>query len=367
MLLLNIASKHKAQAVSYDVKGAFLHAKFEPEDERIYLAISADIAAIWIEIDPTATEFIDERGELLLELDRYVYGLKQSPYKFMQHIRQVLLDTGYIQNTHDECLYYKRNEKGFSVLSIHVDDILQVSDNQWFVTELHNRLIEIYGDITFHPNADSYIGLSLQRSHDLSTFTLTQKGLIDKTILKYLKDEPLDTRKTKYPADSKLFYSGAEYIKKAVYDEVSKRSKISHQASTEADDIPRSEYLGLIMSLMYIARLSRPDILLPVTFLATRSHIANTTDMSAAKKVLRYLRDTRDEGLILKCDSLQLNMHCDASYGVHTDGKSHTGYAITLGKLMSYVVCKSAKQKLVSSSSTEAEILAMVDCLKAAI
>jgi hypothetical protein len=193
MLLLNIASKHKALAVSYDVKGAFLHAKFEPENERIYLAISADIAAIWIEIDPTAAEFIDERGELLLELDRYVYGLKQSPYKFMQHIRQVLLDTGYTQNTHDECLYYKRNEKGFSILSIHVDDILQVSDNQSFVTELHNRLIEIYGDITFHPKADSYIGLSLQRSHDLSTFTLTKKGLLDKTILKYLNDEPLDT------------------------------------------------------------------------------------------------------------------------------------------------------------------------------
>jgi hypothetical protein len=89
MLLLNIASRYKARAVSYDVNGAFLHAKFESGEERIYLVISADIAAISIEIDPTAAEFVDERGELILELDRYVYGLKQSPYKFMQHIRQL--------------------------------------------------------------------------------------------------------------------------------------------------------------------------------------------------------------------------------------------------------------------------------------
>jgi hypothetical protein len=34
---------------------------------------------------------------------------------------------------------------------------------------------------------------------------------------------------------------------------------------------------------------------------------------------------------------------------------------------MFYIVCKGAKQKLVSSSSTEAEILTMVDCLKTAI
>jgi hypothetical protein len=118
MLLLNITSRYKAKAVSYDEKGAFLDAKFEPDEKRIYLVISAENAAIF---DPTAAEFVDERGELVLELDKYVYGLKQSPYKFMQHIRQVLLDTGYKQNSHDECLYYKRSEQGFSILSIHMD------------------------------------------------------------------------------------------------------------------------------------------------------------------------------------------------------------------------------------------------------
>jgi hypothetical protein len=63
------------------------------------------------------------------------------------------------------------------------------------------------------------------------------------------------------------------------------------------ENIPRNEYLGLIMSLMYNAKLSRPYILLPVTFLATRSHVANAADMQAAKKVLKYLRNTIEMGL----------------------------------------------------------------------
>jgi hypothetical protein len=59
------------------------------------------------------------------------------------------------------------------------------------ITELNNKLTETYGDIVFDPQADSYIGISLQGSPDLRTFTLSQRGLIEKTIAKYLKDEQL--------------------------------------------------------------------------------------------------------------------------------------------------------------------------------
>jgi hypothetical protein len=121
------------------------------------------------------------------------------------------------------------------------------------------------------------------------------------------------------------------------------------------------------MSLIYVARLSRPDILLPVTFLATRSHVANAAASISAKRVLKYLRDTSDIRLRIMCESLQHKMHCDASYWVRTDGESHTGFAITLGNLLSYVMSKSTKQQLVSSSSREVEILPMVDYLKVAI
>jgi replicative superfamily II helicase len=52
--------------------------------------------------------------------------------------------------------------------------------------------------------------------------------------------------------------------------------------------------------------------------------------------------------------------HIDASYGVHGNGKSHTGCKVTIGKSgASYF--RSAKQKIVTKSSTEAELVALSD------
>jgi hypothetical protein len=50
----------------------------------------------------------------------------------------------------------------------------------------------------------------------------------------------------------------------------------------------------------------------------------------------------------------------DASYGVHADGKSHTGSCIVVGETGA-VHCKSAKQQIVTKSSTEAELVALSD------
>ena len=49
---------------------------------------------------------------------------------------------------------------------------------------------------------------------------------------------------------------------------------------------------------------------------------------------------------------VHVTSYIDASYGVHTDSKSHTGCIITLGKGAIY--SKSATQKLNALSSTEA-------------
>ncbi len=56
-----------------------------------------------------------------------------------------------------------------------------------------------------------------------------------------------------------------------------------------------------------------------------------------------------------------------AAYGVHTaSGKSHTGCAIVLGS-MGPVLAKSSKQKCVTKSSTEAELVGLSDTASLAI
>ena len=58
---------------------------------------------------------------------------------------------------------------------------------------------------------------------------------------------------------------------------------------------------------------------------------------------------------------MTIDIYADASFATHVDSKSHTGYSIYLnGNLIKY---RSAKQKLVTTSSTEAELVSLYDAV----
>lgn len=57
---------------------------------------------------------------------------------------------------------------------------------------------------------------------------------------------------------------------------------------------------------------------------------------------------------------IQLRVFIDAAYGVHVDGKSHTGSCVVIGDVGA-VHSKSGKQHIVTKSSTEAELVALSD------
>ena len=45
-----------------------------------------------------AAPYVAEHGQLLLLLDRFLYGLQQSPLKFQLHLSRTLVDAGYKQH-----------------------------------------------------------------------------------------------------------------------------------------------------------------------------------------------------------------------------------------------------------------------------
>ena len=113
-LLFNIASYYKCMLHTVDIRGAFLNAEFTSADAPICLRINADVVPYWILQDPAAKPYVTDNGELLLLLDRFLYGLKQSPLKFQLHLSQTLSAAGYKQSIHDECLFYKTDGHNFS-------------------------------------------------------------------------------------------------------------------------------------------------------------------------------------------------------------------------------------------------------------
>jgi hypothetical protein len=115
-----------------------------------------------------------------------------------------------------------------------------------------------------------------------------------------------------------------------------------------------------VATLLYPAKRVRPDILTAITFLTTRVQKPTLEDWHKLDRVKKYLNGTQGLGLRLQADKMvALQSYIDASFGVHSDWKSHTGSCQTLGRGAFY--SKSVKQKLVTKSSSEAELVAFSD------
>jgi hypothetical protein len=349
-LLFNLASYYQCTLASFDIKGAFLHAKFGETDETTYIRIPKEIAELWVKQDPSAVPFLESDGTLLLELDKFIYGLKQSPYKFGEHLTAVLISLGYERLVHDPCLFVRRglSEEQFSVCSTHVDDILQACSSLALYEELRDGLVKAYGEITSNPAADAYLGMTIERTSCKKFLKLTQCGLVDRLVESYPRG-----------ARDSCHYSSAAAA------DLFEAEGHTDAASLNGDQ--RREFLSVVMTLMYLARLTRPDVLLATTYLASRTHKADARDVSDVRRVIRYLEKTRKRGVVINCTSLQLYLKCDASYGTHSPGANcygHTGYLVGFGSDMSYLHARSGKQKVGSTSSTDAEIIALVDAVK---
>jgi len=123
----------------------------------------------------------------------------------------------------------------------------------------------------------------------------------------------------------------------------------------------REHFHSMVAKLLYLAKRVRPDILTTISFLATRVKEPTLQDSIKLNRVCRYIRSTKDKCIVLK-SSGDIVAYVDSSHAIHSkDGKSHTGVYVTLGEGPIFV--RSAKQKLMTKSSTEAELVALSDAL----
>lgn len=114
--------------------------------------------------------------------------------------------------------------------------------------------------------------------------------------------------------------------------------------------------------LLYIGTRVRPEILLTVNYLSTRVNKFTEGDWSKAMRCLEYLNSDPALGLKLRVgERFEINLYADASYGLHADGKSHSGAVVRIGGATVY--CKSTKQRIVTKSTTEAELVCASDMI----
>jgi hypothetical protein len=318
--VIAIAAKHNMLIHQMDVKTAFLNGYL---DEDIYMAIP----------DGVKVKDVDSK---CLKLKKSIYGLKQSPLSWNKVLDDFLVRNQMTRSTADPGVYMRSVNNHRLFVTTYVDDLLIASQSLTLINEFKKKLAERFemsdlGEL-------KYI-LGIQVSQKSGRITISQQHYVDELLEKFKMPECKGYTTPMEP--------GAALVK-----------------ATESDTIVDAPYASLIGSLLYLSNCTRPDITFAVNRLSAFNAQPTTQHWQAAKRVLRYLQETKDKGLVYTRNSDNtLAGYSDSDWASDKgDRRSTTGYFFMLnGNAISW---NSKRQKTVAASSCEAEYMALFEAVK---
>jgi hypothetical protein len=339
-----IAASEGRKVMVLDIGGAYLNA---PMNTGIIVHMRLDpvMTKILNELSSDYSHYTDENRCVVVALDKALYGCVESAALWYNHISRTLTDDGYVPNPHDPCVFNKVDSTGVQcTLALHVDDIFATSESLALLDALAKCLEDKYHEYRRQDGpVIGYLGM---------TFDFTIPGEARVTMDGYILDlikscEVIGAAKT--PAAETLF-------------DVRESGVPGNLLATPAEAKWFHLHHKFVAKVLYAAKRVLPECLTTVAFLATRVTKCDQDDMKKLVRLLRYIIASAGRGIVLRpgARGLQVRAWIDAAYGVHADGKSHTGSVITIGDA-GPIHAKSGKQHNVTKSSTEAELVGLSD------
>ena len=284
-----------------------------------------------------------DKKDQVIKLIKSLYGLRQAPKSFFDKLSAGLKERGFEQSNLDKCLFMKKD----MICVVYVDDTILVGPN---ASDLNNVIASLgiadeeqrhVFDLRDEGEVGDFLGIRIEKS-GLNKFILTQSGLIDK-VLQTCNMDACNSAKT--PSSTTPL-------------------------GKDVDGEPFSEdwdYAAVIGMLMYLSTNSRPDIAYAVNQCARFTHSPKNSHGLGVKRIVRYLRGTRDKGMIIQpTSSYNVDCYVDADFAGLWGSedpqdpisvKSRTGFVIQfMGCPLLWV---SKLQTQVSLSTMEAEYIAL--------
>lgn len=349
-VLAALAALEQWYTYTIDIAGAFLNA-FLPEKYRAIMRLDKQLADIYVKIKGCEKyrKFVRQDGSLLVMLKKALYGHPMASMLWYEHLSKTFIKGGYKKIKSDECIFVKTIGKEKSIICIHVDDILHICSSKHLQDELETLLIKEYKEISIEGGGDviNYLGMRFMFDKSDKSVSIDQKGYVEDLLKIYNISGTAAS-----PATNNLF------------DELEEDNSGNNNNTTNANNIENKDYASKVMKLMYLAKRTRPDILLAVSFLSTKIQKPKPIHIKHLNRIFRYISTTPTKGITLKPTSLQLHAYVDAAYSVHSeDFHSHSGVMFSLGSNGGPIFAKSVKQRMISRSSTDAEVIAVYDAL----
>ena len=332
-----LAARERRRVATVDIGGAYLNASMEESGVIVHMRLDKVMTGILVKIDPKFAEFVGEDGSSVVQLDKALYGCVEAAHLWYLMLREKLEAYGFEANPAEPCVFNKHNAAGVQIsLTLHVDDLMTTCTSEAEIDLFFSYLRTQFPVITVHKGKTlSYLGMLFDFREEGAVY-VTMQGTVDDTLEGCGVDRSYAT-----PATDNLFV-------------IRDAPKV-----TEKEAVWCRSYVAKVL---YIAKRVKPECLTAVSFLTSRVGAYDTDDLGKVKRLLGYIRKTRTAGVCFRIGSdLIIRVYVDAAYGVHIhDGKSHSGAYTVLG-VGGPLEAKSGKQKNVTKSSTEAELVALSD------
>lgn len=320
-LLTALAVQKNWRLDQYDVKSAYLHSDLK---ENIYM---------W------QPKRFERKGceKLYCKLKKSIYGLKQSGRCWNEHLDKELKKAGFNRNGVDPCVYEMNTDCGRAILAVYVDDIFVISENLTMQQKVRRKLESRFESKYLGPTSN-LLGVKFNQLKDGSV-TLSQSEYIDSLLNRF----------------------GLQDAKEASTPMEERPSFLDHSdKEPQRTELPFRELIG---GLLYLSQRTRPDIAFAVGKLAQYCSNFNEQHWNAAKRILRYLKGTKDNAINYKQLNEPLMAYSDADWASDINNRrSTTGYVLTLSG--SPVIWRSAKQTTVALSTMEAEYVTLAECAR---
>ena len=123
-MIAAIAAQENRHVITVDIPAAYLNAWMKSTGVKVHMRINKSLSKMLVKLDLSLSEYIGDNGELIVCLDKALYGCIESAKLWYDHLSESLLSIGFANNPHEPCLYNKSpNGIQVSIIS-HVDDLL---------------------------------------------------------------------------------------------------------------------------------------------------------------------------------------------------------------------------------------------------
>ena len=220
------------------------------------------------------------------------------------------------------------------IITFYVDDPLVIGSDVRVIETIEKKLKDNFqmsdlGDVSL------VLGMQVTRDREKGTLTVSQEDDTKSILARFGLENP---------KPSSIPGTGSE-----LFTEQPTETLLSLEQT--------QRYQAITGSVMYLAQITRYDVMYAVCQLARAMSKPSKVQMGAAKQLLRYFAGTTNFSIVYKRGGFKLCAFSDANWGNNPDsGKSTSAYLVMLSK--SPISFKSGIQSLAAMFTMEAELVA---------